>query len=327
LLKRITTFFCICAITYCNAQLINTRPVEIPLGPASFNPGVIKKNKVKSLVIASVDKPDGAIIIDKGATQGYEFNQEGFVTRYYYTVLSNVIREEIVLPAIKKRGKIIRPVSTKLVNRYINDTIFTNVYYDNLNRVISKRVKTGDYYDAYYYEYNEQGKIKKEMHCKETNISENKKEFRLGVQTVLSSETFEYEKLTPIQTKKRCMNDEGREYKKGIIEYDEKGNVTSEVYDFIVSWMHLENDYEYDAAGNLKRRLMISNESGEVKRESTYDYDPFGLLLTERKIKDKIVLNEISYLFEDATKLVKSHVDRDFKNSSIGIVKYAYTFY
>jgi hypothetical protein len=327
-LKKLFIFyFLFFAIVHCDAQLINTKPADISLGPVNFNPEVVKSNKIKGLIIVIVDKPDGAIIVDKGATQGFEFNTEGFVSRYYYTVLNNVITEEVVLPAVKRKGKIIRPVTTRLINKYVNDTVFTNVYYDTQNRVVAKRVKTGDYYDAWYYEYNTDGKIEKEMHCKETSVSENKNEFKMGVQTVLSTETFQYERLTPVQVKKHCMNDEGREYKKGIIEYNARGSVISEVYDFIVSWMHLQNDYEYNNAGYLTRKINISNESGEIRKESTFEYDANGLLLTEKRIKDKIVLNEISYLFDDATKLVKSHVDRDFKNASIGIVKYAYTFY
>ena len=38
-------------------------------------------------------------------------------------------------------------------------------------------------------------------------ITEDKKEFKMGVQTVLSKETFEYEQLTPTQLKKKCLND------------------------------------------------------------------------------------------------------------------------
>jgi hypothetical protein len=325
-LKKIFFTYLFLFAIHCEAQLINTKPVDIFLGPVNFNSEIAKKNKIRTLTIVSVDKPDGEIIIDKGSTQGFEFNTEGFVTRYYYTVLNNVVKEEIVLPPVKRHGKMIKPATTRLINKYINDTIFTNVYYDARNRVVAKRARNGDYYDAWYYEYNDRAKIEKEMHCKETNLSENKNDFKLGVQTVLSTETFLYEKLTPVQEKKRCMNDEGREYKKGIIEYDEKGNVLSEVYDFIVSWMHQENDYEYDNAGNVRRKIMISNVSGELKQESTFEYDAAGLLLSEKKLKDKEVLNEISYLFDDA-RLVKSHVDRDFKNASIGIVKYAYTYY
>lgn len=274
-----------------------------------------------------VDKPDGAVITDKGATQGFEFDANGKVIRYYYTILNRVVPEEVDVPAVKRKGRIIRPAGTKTVMRYFNDTIFSNVFYDEQGRLITKRVKTGDFYDAFYYEYNAEGRIKKEMHCKETSISENRNEFKLGVQTVLSVETFEYESLTPTQIRKKCLNDEGREYKKGIINYNEKGEKISENYDFIVSWMHQESSYEYNASGRLLKYIYTNNESGDVKKESAFDYDAGGSLISEKKLKGTEVLNEVSYLFDDATKLVKSHIDRDFKNASIGIVKYVYTYY
>jgi hypothetical protein len=325
--KHLLTYFSLFAICICKAQLISTKPVEINVGPINFNPEIIKKNKVKTIVLGIVDKPDGKIIVDKGATQGFEFNEKGIVVRYYYTILNSVQTTEVDVPAVKRKGRIIRPATTRTVLKYINDTIFTNLFYDGLDRLILKRSRSGDYYDAYYYEYNDMGKVKKEIHCRETNVSENKNVFRLGVQTVLSLETFEYENLTPTQVKKRCLNDEGREYKKGIINYDAKGNKLSENYEFIVSWMRQEGLYEYNSKGYLIRRIIKSNESGELKKESTFDYDEHGHLITEKKIKDTIVNNEISYLFDEFTKLVKSHIDRDYKNATIGIVKYAYTYY
>lgn len=301
--------------------------MDVYRGPVNFNAEVIKTNKIKSIVLDIVDKPDGTVIIDKDATQGFEFDENGRIVRYYYTVLSKVLQQEIEVPAIKRHGKIIRPASTRIETNYINDTIFSNLFYDAAGRVICRRMRSGDYYDAFYYEYNDGGQIKKEMHCKETNVSENKNEFKLGVQSILSSETFVYESLTSTQLKKKCLNDEGREYKMAILNYDEKGNLLSEAFDFIVSWMHQENAYEYNTSGNLTRRIFKSNESGEMKLESTYEYDAAGLLLSEKKLNGAEVQNEISYLFDDTTKLVKSHLNRDFKNASIGIVKYAYTYY
>lgn len=274
-----------------------------------------------------VDKPDGAVIVDKGATQGFEFDMEGRVSRYYYTILSSIYQEVVEVPAVKRKGRMVRPATSYTVNRYKNDTIFTNVFYDAHGQIICKRIRSGDYYDAFYYEYNANGWIKKEMHCKETNVSENKNEFKLGVQTVLSQETFEYENLTDTQIRKKCLNDEGREYKKAIINYDEKGNKLSENYEFIVGWMHRESVYEYNSSNKLIRRIYSGNESGDYREESTFEYTTKGFLNVEKKIKNKEVINEISYLFDDSTGLVKSHINRDFKNASIGIVKYGYTFY
>jgi hypothetical protein len=327
MIKRFFILSFIFAILNCSAQLINTNPVEISVGPCNFNSSVVKQNKIKKIELVIVDKPDGSIIIDRGATQGYEFDTIGRLTRYYYTILNKTESEEVDVPAVRKKGRIVEPATTKKVFKYFNDTISATILYDSLDRVIAKRIKTGDYFEAFYYEYNEHGDIKKELHCKETNVSENKKEFKLGVQTILSSETFEYTALTPTQIKKRCLNDEGREYKKVIINYDSKGNKLSESSEFIVSWMHEDQIFQYDGNGKLKEQTHTSNQSGNVKEQFLFENAVTGFVLSEKKLKNDVLLTEASYLYDETNNLVKSQVSRDHKNASIGIIKYAYTFY
>lgn len=327
MIKKYLIFIQLFLFFNCTAQLINVKPTDVPLGPINFNAEYIRQNKVKSITLDMVDKPDGQVIIDKDATQGYEFDTLGHLIRYYYTILSKMETQEMVVQPIIKKGKVIRAGSTKTITQYVNDTIFVNVVYDGSNQVISKRVKTGDFYGAYYYEYNDKHQLKKAIHFKETNINENKREFTLGVQSLLSSEKFEYTVLTQTQIKKSCLNDEGREYKKAIINYDARGNKLSESYEFIVSWMRQENNYVYDENNRLINKMFRSNENGEEKTYSLYKYGDKNSLLTEQKYKGDQLTNEITYLYDGTNVLVKSHINRDFKNSSIGIVKYNYTFY
>jgi hypothetical protein len=321
-------FFCflISSVPFltCFAQLISTKPIDVTVGTLNFNADFIKKNKIKTIILSMTDKPDGAVIVDKGAMQSYEFDKNGKTIRYYYTVLNRIVKEEIEESVSKKKGHY---VTTRSSFKYINDTVFMNVFYDSLNRIIVKRINTGDYYDATYYEYNEESQIKKEIHCKETNASGNKTYFILGVQNTVSSEIFVYTKLTATQIKKSCLNDENREYKKAIINYDEKGNKISENYDFLVSWMRQENTYQYDNAGLLHQRTNTRNESGVVKDYSIFWYDAKGALLTENKFKNGELTDEINYLYDDSKTFIKSEVNRDNKNASIGIVKFAYEFY
>ncbi len=326
-MKFLTTLFLFIYSIGSFAQLISNNPVEIGIGPMSFNSKTIKKNKIKKIDVVIVDKPDGEIIIDKGASQGYVFDSLGRIIRYYYTILNFAENEVIDIPEIRKKGKVIQAASTKTVTKYYNDTIFADIFYNPQNRIISKRVKMGAYYNSYYYEYNEKGLIVKEMHFRETNVSENKNEFKLGVQNILSSETFEYVQMTPTQVKKKCMNDEGREYKKAIINYDEKGNKLSENYEFIVSWMRQENVYQFDTNGNLLERTYTSNESGDIKEYMVFKYDGNGVVMEEKKFKNDALLFEMSYLYDETNNLLKSKINRDHKNNSIGIVKFGYSFY
>lgn len=326
-MKKVTTLLLLTVNLASFAQLISTNPVEIGIGPASFNASVIKQNKIKKIDVVIVDKPDGEVIIDKGASQGYEFDSLGRITRYYYTILNFAENEVVDVPEVRRKGKIIQAASTRTVTKYFNDTIFADIFYDQQSRIITKRVKMGAYYNSYYYEYNEKNQIKKEMHFRETNISENKNEFKLGVQNILSNETFEYEQMTPTQVKKKCLNDEGREYKKAIINYDDKGRILTENYEFIVSWMRQETAYQYDSNGRLLEKTYVSNESGNVKEYSVYKYDGNGVLMEEKKFKNDALLFETSYLYDDANNILKSKINRDHKNTSIGIVKFGYTFY
>lgn len=326
-MKFLTTLFLFIFSLGAFAQLVSNNPVEIGIGPIAFNSKNIKKNKIKKIDVVIVDKPDGEIIIDKGASQGYEFDSLGRVIRYYYTILNSVQNEEVEVPEIRRKGKIIQAATTRTVTKYYNDTIFADIYYDPQSRIITKRVKMGAYYNSYYYEYNDKGQISKEMHFRETNVSENKNEFKMGVQNILSSETFEYIQMTPTQVKKRCLNDEGREYKKGIINYDEKGNKLTENYEFIVSWMRQENVFQYDAKGNLLEKTFTSNESGNIKEYTAYKYDGNGVVLEEKKFKNDALISEMSYLYDETNTLLKSKISRDHKNNSIGIVKFGYSYY
>ena len=314
-------------VAACSAQMIAPKPQEIAAGDVNFNPDFIKKNKIKKIEMQISDKPDGTVIIDKGECKGYEFEEFGYVTRYYYTLLNPTETEQIKIPPVQRKGKIIHPASTRTAIHYFNDTISISLFYNSSKRITCKRVRNGDYYDAWYYEYNEHGRVHRELHCKETNVSENKKEFQLGVQTILSTETFQYTTLTPTQIKKSCLNDEGREYKKGIINYDAKGNKTSENYEFIVSWMRSEITWQYDTNGKLVKRSYKGNEAGNVSESSIYEYEKNALLITETQFKNNELVKEINYLYDETNTLIKSEVNRNHSNASIDIVKYSYTFY
>ncbi len=320
-------FLLVCLCKTGIAQLINTQPVDISAGPINFNAPIIKQNKIKKIIVAIVDKPDGEVITDKGAGQGYVFDTTGKLTSYYYTVLNHTQVQEMDVPAIKKQGRLIKQSGTHTTSKYINDTILAHVFYDSMNRIITKRIKMGDYVNAHYYEYDSTGHLSKEIYCRETNVSENRNEFKLGVQKILSTETFKYTWLTPTQLKKSCLNDEGREYKKVIINYDDKGNKQSENYDFIVSWMHQEHVFQYDSNGRLHKKAYVGNESGELKGYSIYEYNATGTLLSEQQFKNDVLSFEINYLYDETFNLLKSKVSRNHTKASIEIAKYTFEFY
>lgn len=311
----------------CTSQIILNKPVDITIADIHFNPDVISKNKIKSISVLISDKPDGSVITNTGAGIVYKFNDKGYITRYMYTILKTKGTEEIHHPAIKKRGRIIQKATTQTIPIYVHDTINVYVFYDSKNHIISKRTKIGEFFHSYYYQYNEYGQIRKEYHCNETNISGNKKEFVLGEQKIISSDIFEYTKLTNTQTKKKTLNDQLNVYKKAIINYDDRRNLISHNSELIVSCIRQEDMYAYDTNNRLQKHTYISNENGEVKLESVFEYEKNGNLQSEKKYKNGVLIFEIQYIYDETGTFIRSEIDRDYLKSTVIIKKYEYTFF
>lgn len=306
--------------------MINNKPVQVSIGSINFNPEAVKTNKIKNIDITVADKPDGLLIIDKGTAYGYQFNDKGYVTHYYYTVFNKMVMEEVVSQSKKEKNK---PSSktTNIFRKYANDSVFVTVLYDSLNRIICKRVKTDNIYDGYYFEYDNQNQIIKEMHFKETNTSEEKNNFKLGTQELISSETYEYTVLTPTQIKKKHINKAGHPYKTSVINFNDKKNIISEAREFTVSWLRQEYNYEYDSDNRLVKKIYKSNENGPVIEEFVYEYSKNGNLISEKKFKNNEMLFEIIYLYDENETLIKSEVNRDYRDCVILLIKYKYEFY
>lgn len=312
----------------CFSQVILNKPQDIPTTDIVFNPSFIKENKIRSVKVDLSMKPDNKVIDDKGLMQLYEFDTLGRVSRFYYTIISGTTTREIDVPALYRRGRVVRKAYTRTETTYAYDTISTSFYYDSKSRLTIKRTNTGEVYNAVYYTYDiASNDIIKEVRCKESNTSEIKGEFRLGIQTVTSMETFEYEKTSPTQVKKKSLNDEGRVYRQTIINYDSKGNKLDESSEYVVTWMNAGSTWKYDEQGRLIEAAFATNATGDVRQESKYEYDAKGNLVAEKRYKNKEQTNEISYLYDESSKLLKSQVNRDFPQKQIGIVKYSYGYY
>jgi antitoxin component YwqK of YwqJK toxin-antitoxin module len=198
-----------------------------------------------------------------------------------------------------------------------------------------KRVCIGDFFHSTYYEYFGDGLLSRQTLCKETNIAKPGETFKLGVQTVLSEEKFEYEQLTATQVKKKFLNDEGKAYKQGILNFA-NGKPMDESYQFVVGFIRSGVTYSYDAQGRLTERMITDNSSGITTEKVTYEYDALGNVKAEKKFKNGIQTNEIIYLYEAppslladgrGAELLTSQANREIQKASIKIIKYEYTFY
>jgi hypothetical protein len=307
------------------AQLIVSRTSEPQATDPRFNPALIKANKIRRITLNIADKPDLQVIIDRGLVQCCEFDTSGHMSMFYTTSLKGQEKTETFIKPIYKKGRKIRAGYTEVAWTYVYDTSFTWLRYDNDNRLIMKRTNYGDFFSTYYYDYDKEGRLIKEVNCKETNKNMDLHAFELGVQTVLSTESFEYIPQSPTQVKKLCYNDDGKVYKQGIINSD--NNTVQEDYSFVVGYVRYGNTYKYDNSGKIIEKTNVSNSNGDVKLTTLYTYDENGNVMEEKNLKNDTQTNLVAWLYDESKKLVTTRLDRDFIHASIQIVKFTYEFY
>ncbi len=322
---------CLLPTANCFSQIIAPSPYEIYTIEPKFNRTFIKQNKIKTISASVVDKPDGEIIRDKGLAQVFAFDMNGNLTRQYYNEITSLEKTEIEIPAVYKKGRVIKKSHTKIDYQYQYDTLGTEFFYTSNGYLKMKRVCIGNFYNTTYYEYFGDGLVSRQTLCKETNIAKSGEPFKLGVQTVISGEKFEYETLTPTQIKKRFLNDEGKPYKQGILNFSAPiaigGQPMDESYEFTVGFIRSGVTYKYDLQGRLTEKTMTDNSSGNSIEKITYEYDANGNVTAEKRFKNGTQTDEIVYLYDEAKRLMTSQIVRQIQKASIKIVKYEYEFY
>jgi hypothetical protein len=321
-------FYILSLVTYQSSLIAQTL---IPTAETAFenqlpfNTEYIKSQKIKSITFDIIDKKDLQVAEDKGLLTYYEFNTNGFLTRFYNTSIIKVIQKEYHSEPVYRRGRKISNGHSYTKNEYVYDTVSTNYFYTDNNLLKLKRYNDGTYYESNYYNYSTEGKVEKEKRCKETNVSENKLEFKLGGQFIISEETFKYLSTGKNQYKKICMNDEGRPYKEIIYTLNDANKPVSINEQYTVAWITQNSSFEYNTKGQLTKASYKSNSNGNMEQLRTYEYDANDCLLTEKQFKNRQLLKEISYV-TDAAKKVNSYIIRDPNNKSLRIVKLMYQY-
>ena len=290
-----------------------------------FSPQFVVDNKIKGVRLSISDKPDNQPIYDKGLCEYYEFNDAGYISTSYYTDISTATKTEKNGYYYNKRGNRVSYSTSDYSYSY--DTTFTYYVYDKKNQLVIKRTTIdGVMFRSAYYEYFEEGSLKKETMLRETNTSTDPNTFVIGTQTLISSESFEYQSMTANQVKKFCLNDENRPYKIGMLNMNDKKQILEENYEFVVTWLRINKKYKYDDKGRLTEYKYSTNSNDRPADIYKYEYNGDQNIEFIRLYSGDDFLKEISYIYDENKKLVKNQLTRDHKRNSIGIVKFTYTF-
>lgn len=284
----------------------------------NFNPEIIKSKGIKKITFEILDKKDFEVAVDKNLVETYEFNNDGNLSRFYFTVIVKTIERQI--PSIHKKGEF------KSLNEYVYDTISTSYFYAANNLILKRYHDGANYYESRYYRYDSAHNLTKELRFKETNNSRDKSVFILGNQVLLSEDSFQYQKFSSGQMKCIFLNNEHRPYKERIINIDSIGRKKTVHENYTVAaWIMQKNTFSY-SGNHLVMAQFEGNANNPVVLKNVYEYDANNELYAEKQYKNDVLLREISYISDKTNNLLNSFIIRDPANKSLRIVKLKYDF-
>jgi hypothetical protein len=314
-------FSCLLPLFSC-AQLF--LPVDDdPFGvPIRFNADSILHNKIKSILANIQYKPDEHIISDKGLKEYYQFDSLGRIQYYWRNKVRNYTTDIIQHPATYRHGKRVGGGYSEYKNYYVYDSVFVNYYYDYKNQLSCRRECDGDFYYTWYYIYNTDGTIARQTHCRETNVGKGHSDFRLGVQSIISIEDFSYEKYSPTQIKKLCLNDEGKPYKETMMLFDKSGRIIDSRESYTAGGIRIVTTWKYDSLGRTSQMTYTSNAGDAIADITNFNYDSLGRIESMKRFHNAILTDEFSYLYEKNSPIAYAYINRRHVELGIDIVKF-----
>lgn len=285
-----------------------------------FNAALIKQKGIRKITYEIMDKKDFEVAVNKNLVETYEFNNEGQVSRYYYTNVVKTIEKHV--PVYSKRG-----TSYTIAYEYVYDTVSTSFFYNPAGQLILRRFHDGaHYYESRYYRYNSEGLLTRETRYKETNNSPSKNVFMLGNQVLLSEDSFQYQKSGRFNLKCVFVNNENRPYKERITRSDSSGKVIAMNETYVAAtWIRQEHTYAYKNNRMVMARFE-GNANNNIVLKHDYEYDEHNDLYSEKQYRNEVLLKEISYVTEKDSGLLNSIIIRDPSNKTMRIIRLRYDY-
>src|SRR5690606_31437694 len=114
----------------------------------NFNRDFIRSKGIKKITYEIIDKKDFEVPVDKSLTEIYEFDDEGRLSRFYYTTITKTFEKEIT--TVGRKGK----KYTRTVRDHIYDTVSTAYFYADDKLILKRYHDGGTYYESRYFRYD-----------------------------------------------------------------------------------------------------------------------------------------------------------------------------
>jgi hypothetical protein len=268
-------------------QLIDNANGKVFTNRPFFNEDVIRVKGIKSISGKEIHYKLGDKPRDTEYFKSYIFNEKGQLTQQFESV-------ELTIEA---------------------DTLITYFDYDDNGNILAIRQRDnyGNY--AYFYEYDEKGRVTNEEYRRELSSFPIKTpDFILGKRFIASSERSTYEDFDGVQ--KRTFYNNDFPYKSIVTQYNKKGLITEEVERLERMPGSKTTQYHYNRKSEIDSITVRSSIVGFQNRSFVYGYDKLGNLVKKEEFKNGDYVMQYQVLYDEETLLIDDvlvqHISSDF---------------
>lgn len=270
------------------------------LFPMDFNPEYLKIAGVASIYSQGSVKMENQRIEQKGMNNRFDFDTSGFLIReifWYKNLIGN------------------------------SDTTTVNYFYNDKNLLNIRRIKDKKGYTAYYYDYDELGRIIKKIYAAETALANTGDYFKLDRQTIIWLETYSYEKLSEKQVKRIVYNDAGKPFIEGIQYHNENDQKIEDNQSYIFTRINQNYSFVFDNMKKVTAKKFYSNAAGKLTETSIFGYDERSNLIHENQYINEIWKKDIFYFNNERTGLLEAIIKKNPETKFIEMYDLSYELY
>lgn len=262
-----------------------------------FNQEFLWQNKIKSITgVTSIKRPQRPIE-QRPDVSVYRFNSVG------------------LLEELDKVTSVLHLVDSMTIKFKRNDLGEVEIRTENGSR--------GFYTKKFI--YNKEGLLERTDFGKSENTSSTKGLLIAGQSVIINSETFEYNKIDALTLRKSCYNNYGLLYSHVTYKKNELGYMVSETEETVMSGRVSTKVYTYNEKGWISSIIWDGTDASQQVKH-VFTYDAIGNLLKLEKFKGTQLVQEIEVLY-GSTMLIEAILDHDLQSRDILITKYTYEYH
>lgn len=216
-------------------------------------------------------------------------------------------------------GRLVQMVETSMDA----DSIITFHHYTQAQRHIA-RTFNGKSITTLYENFDQQGRLITAKQCRETNLTNDIRCFKPGMQELIYQDSIGYEILNEEQTKKRYFNNYRLPYLEGIQHQDKRGKIIQEFFKYSATGVRAETFYTFNADGTMIEMNYFTDASGDLNEKYKWIYDKN--LITEEQYFRNGTLRIQRHFFYDSNNQLESILAKPTKGYTIDIYNFKVEF-